>query len=137
MEKKNEQRAFCDATFEQACAGLKINNMLPDVSFLPSRNQAAILAFYKLSVIVQWINKGWDPDWSNYDQLKWFPWFWVETGAHAGLRNAYSYYAPSRAYATFGARLCYKTEALVEEWAEKLLPLYNDMLLIDSKTEKA
>lgn len=130
METKNELRAQADKYFEQACAELKINNMLPDVSFLPERNQKAILAFYKLSVIIQWVNKGWEPNWQDWEERKYFPWFEV---LPAGLGCSFTSFAASytTARALIGSRLCFKSAGLAAEWAQKLLPLYEDYMLLN------
>ncbi len=128
METKNELRAQADKFFEQACAELKINTMLPDVSFLPERNQKAILAFYKLSVIIQCVNEDWEPNWQNWEERKYFPWFDV---LPAGLGYSITYHTASDTNAFIGSRLCFKSAGLTAEWAQKLLPLYEDMLLIN------
>lgn len=113
--------------FEDSCIRLGISMSLPEVSLLPERNQKAIIAFYMLSVIIQSVNDGWEPDWDN-SEFKYFPWF--HTGANAGLVYAFSAYAPSYATATIGSRLCFKTRDLAREWGQKLLPLYEDYLLL-------
>lgn len=128
MEKKNELRIEVERLFDQACAELKIINMLPDVSFLPDRNQKAILAFYKLSVIIQCVNEDWVPNWQDWNEPKCYPWFEVNS---AGLGFSFTSYAASYSSAYFGSRLCFKTPELAREWGQKLLPLYEDMLLFN------
>ncbi len=128
METKNELRAQADRYFEQACVILKINTTLPDVSMLPERNQKAILAFYKLSVIIQCVNEGWEPNWRDWDERKYFPWFDV---LHAGLGFSSTFNTASNTHASIGSRLCYKSAALAKEWSQKLLPLYEDYLLLN------
>jgi hypothetical protein len=95
---------------------------------LPERNQKAILAFYKLSVIIQCVNEDWEPNWQDWDERKYFPWFEV---LPAGLGCSATYHTASATYANFGSRLCYKSPDLSKEWAQKLLPLYEDMLLLN------
>lgn len=128
METKNELRAQADKFFEQACAELKINNMLPDVSFLPERNQKAILAFYKLSVIIQCVNEEWEPNWQDWEERKYYPWF---NAFPAGLGYSNTIHTASHTSAGIGSRLCYKSSDLAREWGKKLLPLYEDMLLLN------
>lgn len=114
--------------FELACIELGIPPALPNVSLLPQRNQKAIIAFYMLSVIIQAKNEGWVPDWNNRREYKYYPWF--NTGTSAGLVFAISSYAPSRTTTNVGSRLCFKSRELAIEWGQKLLPLYNDYVLI-------
>lgn len=59
---------------------------------------------------------------------KYYPWF--SNGSHAGLAYAFSYHAPSYPATAVGSRLCFKSHKLAIEWAEKLIPLYEDYLLI-------
>lgn len=127
METKNELRAQADNYFEQACKELGITNALPDVSMLPERNQKAILAFYKLSVIIQCVNEDWEPNWQDWAERKYFPWFDV---LPAGLGYSHTNFTASDTTANLGSRLCFKSVGLAAEWAQKLLPLYEDFLLI-------
>lgn len=124
--KVDELRIQADRYFEYACEKLGISNALPDVSLLPERNQKAVIAFYKLSVIIQWVNEGWEPDLQDEEQFKYYPWFEINS---AGLGCSLTHYAASDPIAAFGSRLCFKTRKLALEWGQKLLPLYEDMLL--------
>lgn len=124
--KVEELRIQADRYFEYACEKLGISNVLPDVSILPERNQKAILAFYKLSVIIQWVNEGWEPNWQDWNEPKCYPWFGVNS---AGLGYSPTAYAASSSKANLGSRLCFKTPELAREWGRRLLPLYEDMLL--------
>lgn len=123
----NKLRVQADKYFEQACKELGITNALPDVSMLPERDQKAILAYYKLSVIIQWVNEGWEPNWQDWDERKYYPWFNAFPG---GLGYSYTYYTDSNTTENLGSRLCFKTRRLAREWGQKLLPLYEDYLLI-------
>jgi hypothetical protein len=69
-------------TFEGACKALGIDaKKLPDVSMLPADHQDAIIAHYKLVIIAQALNEGWKPNWSDYNQYKYYPWFDVRSGS--------------------------------------------------------
>ena len=126
METKSELRAQADMYFEQACNDLEITNALPDVSILPERNQKAILAFYKLSVIIQWVNEGWEPNWQSREERKYFPWFEV---LPAGLTISSAFPASLNTAALVGSWFFFKSPGLAEVWGQKLLPLYEDFLL--------
>lgn len=123
---KEQSKQEVEKYFQQACSELGILNALPEVSMLPERNQKAVIAFYKLSVIIQWVNEGWEPNWQDREERKYFPWFDV---LPAGLGYSYAYITASNTSAALGSRLCYKSADLSKEWAQKLLPLYEDMLL--------
>lgn len=130
--KKHELEEQVDNYFEMACADLNCTNDLPDVSLLSHRHQKAVLAVYKLSIIIEWVNEGWQPDWEDLSQAKHYPWFEVEEGP-AGLGCSYTIFAASytHALAHFGSRLCFRDRALAQEWGRKLLPLYRDWLLLN------
>lgn len=113
--------------FKEACTALGITNSVPEVSLLPERNQKAIIAFYMLSVIIQWVNEGWVADFKDYSQRKWYPYFYFKNG---GLSASIAHDVFSVADSHIGARLAFKTESSAIEWANKLLPLYEDYLFI-------
>ena len=68
-------------SFEDACKHLRLNpNDLPVVDMLPEKDRKSIIAFYKLTIIIRALNEGWEPDWSNWDECKYYNWFYVEKG---------------------------------------------------------
>lgn len=68
-------------SFEDACKHLGLNpNDLPVVDMLPEKDRKSIIAFYKLTIIIRALNEGWEPDWSNWDEWKYYNWFYVEKG---------------------------------------------------------
>lgn len=125
MEKRQEQQM--QDYFEEACLSLGITNSVPEVSLLPERDQKAITAFYMLSVIIQWVNEGWQANFKDYTQRKWYPYFYLD---NSGLSAANAYNVVSDAGTDVGARLAFKSKSSAIEWAKKLLPLYEDYLLI-------
>jgi hypothetical protein len=58
------------------------------------------------------INEGWWPDWGNINDHKYWPLFYVESGAFTGFAYATASTAASITYAYFGSRLCFKSEEL-------------------------
>lgn len=114
--------------FEDACEHLGIEPKLPDVKGLLPEHSRAVVSFYKLSVVVSAINDGWKPDWNDYNQRKWWNWFYVEANT-AGFVYSCSYYSPAYTSAAVGSRLCFKSEELAEYAAKNFIDLYNDFLL--------
>ena len=88
------------------------------------------VAFYKLAIIAKAWNKidGFVPDFSNSDQLKYYPWFVYET-KHAGFVYASTHYAASITNANFGSQLCFKSSATARKFGETFTALYNEMFL--------
>ena len=94
------------------------------------------IARIKLEIICQVLNEGWQPDFLDLDEPKWYPWFEVVPkdggGSHAivaGLVCADTYYTPAAAFAYFGARLCFKTRNLARYAGEQFIDFYELMLL--------
>ncbi|KAA6303173.1 MAG: hypothetical protein EZS26_000776 [Candidatus Ordinivivax streblomastigis] len=120
-------------TFEDACKvlGLEPEN-LPIVEHLPEKDRQSIIAYYKLTIIARALNEGWEPDFSDCNQWKYWNWFYVETsGATAGFACALTDYAASNTHAGVGSRLCFKTRELATYARENFRDLYFEYLFID------
>ena len=81
----------------------------------------ALIALNKLFTIAQAWNKedGFVPDFSDWKQDKWFPWF-----VYASTNDT-----PATAYAHFGSRLCFKSSARAEQFGKQFADLYNKVFL--------
>lgn len=119
-------------SFEDACKHLRLNpNDLPVVDMLPEKDRKSIIAFYKLTIIIRALNEGWEPDWSNWDEWKYYNWFYVEKGEDqrsSGFRFSGTCCANARTFA--GSRLCFKNIELAKYAAEQFKELYREYLLI-------
>ena len=114
-------------TFEDACTALKINPaLLPDVSLLPEGDRKHVIANYKLIKIAEALNEGWKPDWKNWDELKYYPWFRMDTPSGFGF--SYSFCAYSFTASIVGSRLCFKSRELAEYAGKQFEAIYNDYL---------
>lgn len=112
-------------TYEDACREL-------DIPLMPERCKGMTddeLAYYSLKVIAKALNEGWEPDWSNKNQKKWYPWFKVTGTNHAGLSFSYADAAVSYTLAPVGSRLCFKTGELAEYAGQQFIKLYEKYLL--------
>lgn len=128
MNKKEKVKSF-----EDACAVLGIEPKLPDVSGLVEKHQKAIIAFYKLSVIVQALNEGWEPDFESVSQKKYYNHFVVGGSAYsnkyAGFASSPSYGFVSGVDVSLGSLLCFKRKKLAEYARDQFIDLYRDYLL--------
>jgi hypothetical protein len=94
-------------SFEDACKHLGLDPAkLPDVSDIPEEFKKPIIAGFKLMIIYKAINNGWKPDWSNYDQGKYYPWFDVLS---SGFGFSYALYYCDHTHTYVGSRLCTDT----------------------------
>lgn len=112
-----------------------------------------VVAYLKLRVITAALNEGWEPQFTE-DEWRYYPWFYLWTdeelaekteewkrerclttmqyhrGEWAGLAFAYSFNAPSYANASFGSRLCFKSDTLAEYAGKQFIDLWMDFYLI-------
>ena len=118
-----------------------------------NKDNADLIAYYKLRIITAALNEGWEPKFTE-DERRYYPWFYLYTkkkwdelseeqkrcgvlfggsatgGAYAGGVYADSIDAPSGANAYFGSRLCFKTDALARYAGRQFTALYADCLLV-------
>lgn len=96
------------------------------------KHLGALIALNKLFTIAEAWNKedGFIPDFSDWNQDKWFPWFKYNENA-AWFVYTYAYNAPVNASANFGSRLCFKSSKRAEQFGKQFEGLYNKVFLID------
>lgn len=109
---------------------VKLDDVANLVSEVNPKHIKALIAYNRLCTIAQAWNKadGFEPDFSNTSQYKYFPWFVYDNGA-AGFVFAATYYAATGAAAYFGSRLCFKTQERAEQFGKQFIELWNQMLL--------
>jgi hypothetical protein len=120
-------------TFEDACAKEGIDPLqLPDVSMIDPGMGKAMIAAYKLFVIFKAINDGWEPNWNNASEYKYFPWFYVAADAArpGGFGFSFSYYDFWSTCTFCGSRLCTNTAKKALFISETFMGLYIDFMLI-------
>jgi hypothetical protein len=125
-------------SFEDALAILE--EIVPDISWefkeiigLKNRYAKRLIGEFKLMVIVEALNEGWKPNWNDWNEYKYYPWFFVggpaHIGAAAGFGTVYSIIEASSTYTYLGSRLCFKTRALAEYAGRTFTALYEQFLL--------
>lgn len=123
-------------SFEDACKALGIDpTKLPEVSMLPEQHRNAVVAYYKLFIIAQALNEGWEPNWNDTDEWKYYPWFDVEADESntSGSGLSFDDYAYTYTSATIGSRLCYKSSELAVYAGEQFKELYEQAFLFLKK----
>lgn len=105
----------------------EVTRLVKDIN--PSHVKA-LIALNELFTIAQAWNKEdeFEPDFSNSNQYKYFPWFVYDNGS-AGFVCAYTDYTATNAYANIGSRLCFKTPERARQFGEQFIDLWNDVLL--------
>jgi len=109
-------------TFEDACAKLDIDPLLvSNESDTPDE-----AAYKKLKLIVKAINAGWEPDWNNTGQRKYWPWFRLSSGF--GCSDSTYYYG--HAITGVGSRLCFESEEKSTYAANQFIDIYEQFLTV-------
>lgn len=83
------------------------------------------IARRKLEIIIEALNEGWEPNFSN-SQYKWYCYFYKST---AGLGCSYSCGSPAAARTIIGVRLYLKSKKLADYIGLQFRDLYEEMLL--------
>ena len=94
------------------------------------KNIAPLIALDQLFTIAEAWNKadGFVPDFSDWHQEKWFPWFSYDRKAEVFVcANTGS--TPANAYASVGSRLSFKTSERAEQFGKQFSDLYNKVFL--------
>lgn len=104
-----------------------VNKLVKEVNL---KHIKALIAYNRLCTIAQAWNKadGFEPDFSNTSQYKYFPWFEYSRGA-AGLVLEDIGCAASLVRANFGSRLCFKTKERAMQFGKQFIDLWNDVFL--------
>jgi hypothetical protein len=133
--KATEKETTLIKSFEEACKikGYDPEAVLPDVSLFPEKHQKALLATSKMLIIAEVLNDGWEPDWNDNDEYKYFPWFdmvYHKKNNPSGFRFSVSVCVISFTYTSGGSRLCFRTRALAEYAGKQFVNIYRDMMII-------
>lgn len=109
---------------------VQLNDVARLVTDINLKHIKALIALNELFTIAQAWNKedGFVPDFSDWHQNKWFPWFKYDKDA-AGFVCAYTVNSPSYANANFGSRLCFKSSARAAQFGKQFIDLWNDVFL--------
>ena len=107
-----------------------LNDVARLVTDINPKHIKALIALNELFTIAQAWNKedGFVPDFSDWQQNKWFPWFKYDKDA-AGFVYASTCNALTCADAYFGSRLCFKSSARAEQFGKQFIDLWNDVFL--------
>lgn len=115
-------------TYADACAVLGIEPINEEV-FTKLGFTKDEIAYRKLKTVIEALNEGWQPDWSDRSEYKYWNWFVYRTSS-AGFGCANTVSAPTVTNANVGSRLCFKTRELAAYAGRQFEDLYNDFFLI-------
>lgn len=117
-------------SYREACAKLGLNpNNLPDVSNLSKKHRNSVIAYHALVIIAEALNDGWEPNWDNHNEYKYFPWFRVKPRA-SGVGFSATDYVYWTTDTDVGSRLCFKTSELALYAAKQFEFIYEEYILL-------
>jgi hypothetical protein len=113
-------------TFEDACDEIGIN---------PSKFNSKVknldkdtIAYEKLKIIAKVLNEGWQPDWNDSNECKYYPWFKMAKSAFGFSHTGYDF-ADTYAGANIGSRLCLKSSELSDYFGKQFESIWKDYLV--------
>jgi len=84
------------------------------------------IAREKIEMLAQVLNEGWQPNWYNEDEWKYYPWFYMTPG---GFRFVDSTCDDGRS--DVGSRLCYKSRELSDYAGKQFIHLYKEAFVYE------
>jgi hypothetical protein len=119
-------------TFKGACKALGIDAALPDFSAMPEKHQKALLAHYQLVIIAESLNDGWEPNWNDWNEYKYYPWFDIKASdkVPSGFGFSDTGYDCADTYASVGSRFCYKSSEIAKYAGKQFKKLYKEYYLM-------
>lgn len=130
-------------TWEDVCEALGIDPVtsLAWAENVPAEDKAPLIAFFKLSKLSKAAYEGKQPDWSDEDEYKYWPYFYMnDENGPAGFGFSYSFCGRWFTNASVGSRLCYPTRAMAEHAGKHFIDWYRDLMVlpqIEKADEKA
>ena len=112
-------------TFEDAMEATG-RKEVPDFSSFPEDMRKHFEALFKMVVIAEALNEGWKPDWDNYKEYKYYPWFDMSPSS---IAFDVSYCVDGYAAAGSGSRLKLKSRELAKYCGEQFKDIWKDIQL--------
>ncbi len=104
---------------------------LPEVSNLIEKDRKKVIADYKLTVVIEAINKSLPPDWSDSNEWKYYPRFWVEEdkAKPSGFGLSSDGYGHTHTYSLVVSRLTFRSLEGLKYAVKQFLELYEEVYL--------
>lgn len=99
---------------------------VPEFLELPEDMREYFKAQYKIVVITEALNEGWKADWSDNNQKKFVPWFYMSP---SGFVFDATFYYRSTPYFGYTSSLCFKSEELSTYAGKQFLELYKNFIM--------
>ena len=83
------------------------------------------ITYRKIKTITKALNEGWEADWTDSSQYKYYPWFSISSRDFVFFSMCY--YC-SNAFAGISSHFCFKSSELAKYAGEQFLSLYSDFI---------
>ena len=83
-------------------------------------------AYRILKLLSKALNEGWEPNWNDENEYKYFPWFYM--GGSRGFR--FNDFADWRSHSVVGSRLAFKSYELAKYAGEQFTDVYKQYMTI-------
>lgn len=124
-------------TFEDACKVIGA-----DPRIVKRITPKHLKAYAKLCIIAKALRGDWEPDWANFDEYKFFPWFNIEKkdaslcvgsadlGSDVGLSCLYSRNDVSFTAARYGGALASQSDEIAIYFGKQFTEIWKDYLIV-------
>lgn len=118
------------ANLEDAARLALLGNVTRLITDINPKHIKALIALNELFTIAEAWNKedGFVPDFSNWEQNKWFPWFEYNENV-AKFVYTTTGNTPTTGHTLIGSRLCFKTSERAVQFGKLFVDLYNEVFL--------
>ncbi|MBD3748534.1 MAG: hypothetical protein IE931_03465 [Sphingobacteriales bacterium] len=115
-------------SYEDACEELEREQIeLSDFNFLPAKDREAAFGFHQITTIIEAYNEGWQPDWTDSNETKYYPWFRL---VGSGVGFSYDVYGCGDSHTYVGSRLVLKSSDLAIHVGKTFIDIYNKFLTL-------
>ncbi|MGQ0738388.1 MAG: hypothetical protein ACT4OJ_04945 [Bacteroidota bacterium] len=109
-------------SFDEACKQLGID----PATVCNDQDTKDEAAYKRLKVVAKVLNNGWEPNWKDSNEWKYYPWFDLSSGSGLSYYDFVGRYSAS----SVGSRLCFQTRELAEYAGNQFIDLYTDFFII-------
>jgi len=129
METKSEPITRRVISFEAACAECPISKEMEEIVNYSGADRERIFTrdIAQRNHIAKVLKEGWEADYDNSNQEKWYPWF---RKTASGFVFACASYDWAHSHTDTGSRLCFPTEELAAFFGTQFIELHNRILSV-------
>ena len=125
-------------TWEDICASLDIDPVqaLAFAEHIVEKDRAAVVAFYKLTKLSEASYGPKQPDWTNENEYKYWPYFDMNNeNDPSGFGFSDTYCVDWDAGTFVGSRLCYPTSEMAEYAGTQFIDWYRELMVLPNKSD--